>query len=185
MVLLKENPLDAFTPAVGSRDLPEVSDRRQDLWRRISADPRTRASRFSNNHFVCCESESAQQDSALEQHPLQDFFPPSNLDPVGSTVEEQISALYVGNPRYNALIFSPQQLNPPLQSYMLIDPTRLAEGCLARGLMSGFAGYGLGVMLGGFFHSMQPMDTSYGELSTREAIKLSYRGTLKFIARFF
>jgi len=49
-----------------------------------------------------------------------------------------------------------------------------------RGIMSGVAGYGLGIMLGGFFHSMQPMDTSFGELSTKEAIKMSYRGTSWF-----
>lgn len=37
-------------------------------------------------------------------------------------------------------------------------------------------GYGLGILLGGFFHSMQPMDMQVDKLTTSEQIRLGYRG---------
>ncbi|CAD7974724.1 unnamed protein product [Amoebophrya sp. A120] len=78
--------------------------------------------------------------------------------------------------KYQQLNFSPQQLQPPLASFQLIDPTRIGEGCFFRAVGAGVMGYGLGILLGGFFHSMQPVDLSYGHLSTAEQIRMSYKG---------
>ncbi|CAD7946484.1 unnamed protein product [Amoebophrya sp. A25] len=89
--------------------------------------------------------------------------------------EEQIWSVFLSD-RYRRFNFSgPQELaNMPA---WVGDPQRLAEGCFLRGAGAGIMGYGLGLMLGGFFHSMQPIDMAqYQHLSTKEQIRISYKG---------
>lgn len=60
---------------------------------------------------------------------------------------------------------------------MPVNPARFWEGCAIRSIMAGAGGYAIGMVMGGFFHTMGPMD--YEGLqgkSTLEQIKMSYRG---------
>lgn len=53
---------------------------------------------------------------------------------------------------------------------------RVQGGCTSHAIMGGFMGTGMGLLMGGFFHSMQPMDNIDTTLSTWEQTRLSYRG---------
>jgi import inner membrane translocase subunit TIM22 len=58
-----------------------------------------------------------------------------------------------------------------------IQPDKLFESCTVRALFSGVAGVGLGALMGGFFHTMQPIDSSIDEkLSFREQMRRQYKG---------
>jgi mitochondrial import inner membrane translocase subunit TIM22 len=59
-----------------------------------------------------------------------------------------------------------------------MSPDVLFESCLFRGVFSGFAGFGLGMLMGGFFHTMQPIDTIHidEKMSTWNQVKRSYDG---------
>mmetsp|Transcript_16849 Transcript_16849/g.39539 ORF Transcript_16849/g.39539 Transcript_16849/m.39539 type:complete len:178 (+) Transcript_16849:92-625(+) len=69
------------------------------------------------------------------------------------------------------------QYRPPLppEQQLAIDPERMMNGCTAHVLMGGVGGSVFGLLAGGFFHTMQPMnvDTS---LSTWQQLRLSYKG---------
>ena len=41
---------------------------------------------------------------------------------------------------------------------MPVNPTRFWEGCAVRSTMAGAGGYVIGMVMGGFFHTMGPMD---------------------------
>eukprot|EP00927_Polykrikos_kofoidii_P055030 TRINITY_DN49343_c0_g1_i1.p1 TRINITY_DN49343_c0_g1~~TRINITY_DN49343_c0_g1_i1.p1 ORF type:complete len:181 (+),score=26.02 TRINITY_DN49343_c0_g1_i1:100-642(+) len=60
---------------------------------------------------------------------------------------------------------------PPPQ----LDAARLMEGCTGKAALGAFGGGMMGLLMGGFFHTMQPMnvDTS---LSSWDQIKQSYKG---------
>lgn len=123
-------------------------------------------------------AESLRSDASSDDapdHPLREYFS-EVLKPQGDSIDDQIWSTFLTG-RYRTLNFSPHQLQPPPPSFLLVDPQRFMEGCFVRGAMAGSAGYGLGVMLGGFFFSMQHVDTTqYTHLSTAEQVKLSYRG---------
>lgn len=58
-----------------------------------------------------------------------------------------------------------------------IQPDKLFESCAVRAAFSGVAGVGLGALMGGFFHTMQPVDSSIDEkLSFREQFRRQYKG---------
>lgn len=59
--------------------------------------------------------------------------------------------------------------------YTPVDGAKLGDGCTMRVCIAGVGGSVLGLLMGGFFHAMAPMnvDTS---LSTWEQIKQSYKG---------
>mmetsp|Transcript_81137 Transcript_81137/g.160824 ORF Transcript_81137/g.160824 Transcript_81137/m.160824 type:complete len:175 (+) Transcript_81137:26-550(+) len=69
------------------------------------------------------------------------------------------------------------QYRPPIPPELqpAIDVERLTNGCTFHALIGGFGGGVMGLLMGGFFHTMQPMnvDTS---LSTWHQIRQSYRG---------
>jgi import inner membrane translocase subunit TIM22 len=79
----------------------------------------------------------------------------------------------------NLRIGSRAELAEPLTFLELvqIQPDKLFESCAVRAIFSGVAGLGLGALMGGFFHTMQPVDSSIDEkLSFREQFKRQYKG---------
>ncbi|CAK9056074.1 unnamed protein product [Durusdinium trenchii] len=54
--------------------------------------------------------------------------------------------------------------------------TRVVEGCTMRAALSGVGGAGLGLLMGGFMHAMQPPPDIDTSLSTMEQIRQSYKG---------
>jgi len=56
-----------------------------------------------------------------------------------------------------------------------VDPSRFTEGCFMRSLFAGVGGTVMGMLFGGFFHTMGPMDINH-DLSTAEQLKQSYKG---------
>ncbi|CAE7638394.1 tim22 [Symbiodinium pilosum] len=54
--------------------------------------------------------------------------------------------------------------------------TRVVEGCTLRAAISGVGGAGLGLLMGGFLHTMQPPPNIDTTLSTMEQIRQSYKG---------
>mmetsp|Transcript_22401 Transcript_22401/g.42257 ORF Transcript_22401/g.42257 Transcript_22401/m.42257 type:complete len:180 (+) Transcript_22401:55-594(+) len=54
--------------------------------------------------------------------------------------------------------------------------TRVVEGCTLRAAISGVGGAGLGLLMGGFLHTMQPPPNIDTSLSTMEQIRESYKG---------
>jgi import inner membrane translocase subunit TIM22 len=83
-------------------------------------------------------------------------------------------------PKYTSLTIGPRS-NPqdpiPWTTLVSINPEFLFESCLFRGVFSGVAGFGLGLLMGGFFHTMQPVDmTKLEGLSTLQQLRQSYSG---------
>lgn len=83
--------------------------------------------------------------------------------------------------RYRYLRIGPRtELQEPLSFYQLVQvqPDKLFESCLVRSVFSGVAGLGLGALMGGFFHTMQPID--HGgldeKISIREQFRRQYKG---------
>ena len=68
--------------------------------------------------------------------------------------------------------------SPNFLKRLQTNPEILFESCVLRGAFSGVAGFGLGALMGGFFHTMQPIDTAHldDKLSTWEQVRRSYRG---------
>jgi mitochondrial import inner membrane translocase subunit TIM22 len=93
-------------------------------------------------------------------------------------VEDPMEVLM--SPRYRDLRIGPRtELAPPLSYFQLVQvkPESLFESCLVRAAFSGVAGLGLGALMGGFFHTMQPVDVLENEkLSFREQVRLQYKG---------
>mmetsp|Transcript_49774 Transcript_49774/g.131978 ORF Transcript_49774/g.131978 Transcript_49774/m.131978 type:complete len:181 (-) Transcript_49774:114-656(-) len=99
--------------------------------------------------------------------------------PSGEVTQETIDAAL--NPNLNANPYLNDRYrwvaynnNPPVAPPVL-DAGRLMEGCTARAAMGGIGGGVMGILMGGFFHTMQPMniDTT---LSTWDQIRQSYKG---------
>ena len=67
---------------------------------------------------------------------------------------------------------------PSFLTRFQMSPDVLFESCAFRGVFSAVAGFGLGALMGGFFHTMQPIDTVNldDKLSTWEQVRRSYRG---------
>ena len=82
--------------------------------------------------------------------------------------------------RYRYLRVGPRtELHNPLSFYELVQihPDKLFESCIVRSLFSGVAGLGLGALMGGFFHTMQPVDTFTDEkITIREQFRRQYKG---------
>eukprot|EP00933_Yihiella_yeosuensis_P041251 TRINITY_DN35664_c0_g1_i1.p1 TRINITY_DN35664_c0_g1~~TRINITY_DN35664_c0_g1_i1.p1 ORF type:complete len:187 (-),score=24.02 TRINITY_DN35664_c0_g1_i1:63-623(-) len=57
-----------------------------------------------------------------------------------------------------------------------LEPQRITDGCTARAAMGGIGGSVLGLLMGGFFHTMAPPTMVDTSLSTFEQIRLSYKG---------
>jgi import inner membrane translocase subunit TIM22 len=72
---------------------------------------------------------------------------------------------------YRTLSFGPKP--PPKSEGFSAD--MIWESCLVRGVFSGVAGGGMGLLMGGFFHTMQPLEIDE-KLSTMQQIKRSYKG---------
>uniref|UniRef100_A0A7S1MNT9 Mitochondrial import inner membrane translocase subunit TIM22 n=1 Tax=Alexandrium catenella TaxID=2925 RepID=A0A7S1MNT9_ALECA len=74
--------------------------------------------------------------------------------------------------RYRFLNYKPP-LPPEMQQSL--DVERIMSGCTAHAALGGIGGSVMGLLMGGFFHAMQPMnvDTS---LSTWQQLRLSYKG---------
>mmetsp|Transcript_14736 Transcript_14736/g.29952 ORF Transcript_14736/g.29952 Transcript_14736/m.29952 type:complete len:175 (+) Transcript_14736:57-581(+) len=87
---------------------------------------------------------------------------PNVADPLNPFISE----------RYRLLRYKPPL--PPDQQ-MGLDAERIMSGCTAHAGLGGIGGAVMGLLMGGFFHTMQPMnvDTS---LSTAEQLRLSYKG---------
>eukprot|EP00928_Gymnodinium_smaydae_P065255 TRINITY_DN48422_c0_g1_i1.p1 TRINITY_DN48422_c0_g1~~TRINITY_DN48422_c0_g1_i1.p1 ORF type:complete len:205 (-),score=42.34 TRINITY_DN48422_c0_g1_i1:322-861(-) len=60
---------------------------------------------------------------------------------------------------------------PPPQ----LDGSRIIDGCTARVIMGTVGGSVMGLLMGGFFHTMQPLNVDT-TLSTREQLRQSYKG---------
>merc|ERR1712110_386405 len=62
-----------------------------------------------------------------------------------------------------------------LQQAQSLEPDRIVDGCTARAALGGVGGGVMGLLMGGFFHAMQPInvDTSLG---TWDQIRMSYKG---------
>lgn len=91
-------------------------------------------------------------------------------DPMEILMTDRYKYLRVG-PRY--------ELQTPLSFYELIQvqPDKLFESCIVRSIFSGVAGLGLGALMGGFFHTMQPLDSSFDDkVSFREQVRQQYKG---------
>eukprot|EP00392_Amoebophrya_sp_AT5.2_P001686 g1688.t1 len=124
----------------------------------------------------CSAPPAAQTQTSSQVNPYAKYFAKRHV-----TFDDASSSEHVGwkiylSEKYQTLNFSPNQFQPPLPSFQLVDPTRIGEGCFMRAVGAGVMGYGLGIMLGGFMHSMQPVDMSYGHLSTSEQIRMAYKG---------
>lgn len=81
--------------------------------------------------------------------------------------------------RYRNLRIGPRtELHNPLSFYELVQvqPDKLFESCIVRAVFSGVAGLGLGALMGGFFHTMQPIDNLDEKLTFREQIRRQYKG---------
>ena len=81
--------------------------------------------------------------------------------------------------KYRHLRIGPRvELAEPLSFYQLVQvqPDKIFESCLVRAAFSGVAGFGLGGLMGGFFHTMQPVDTFDEKMSFREQIRRQYKG---------
>jgi import inner membrane translocase subunit TIM22 len=82
--------------------------------------------------------------------------------------------------RYRYLRVGPRtELQNPLSFYELVQihPDKLFESCIVRSIFSGVAGLGLGALMGGFFHTMQPIDTLTDEkITIREQFRRQYKG---------
>lgn len=81
--------------------------------------------------------------------------------------------------KYRHLRIGPRtHLAEPLTFYQLIQvqPDKLFESCIVRSIFSGVAGLGLGALMGGFFHTMQPVDSFNENLTFREQMRLQYKG---------
>lgn len=81
--------------------------------------------------------------------------------------------------KYRHLRIGPRtELAEPLTFYQLIQvqPDKLFESCIVRSVFSGVAGLGLGALMGGFFHTMQPVDSFNENLTFREQMRLQYKG---------
>jgi mitochondrial import inner membrane translocase subunit TIM22 len=81
--------------------------------------------------------------------------------------------------KYRHLRYGPRfdlKERPGFFTQVQVNPDILFESCAVRGLFSCVAGFGLGLLMGGFFHTMQPMDAFDDKLSTWEQVRRSYRG---------
>jgi len=83
--------------------------------------------------------------------------------------------------KYRTLRYGPRfELREPLGffSQLQVNPEAVFESCVFRGAFSCVAGFGLGLLMGGFFHTMQPLDTAHldDKLSTWEQVRRTYRG---------
>ena len=81
--------------------------------------------------------------------------------------------------KYRHLRIGPRhELADPLTFLQLvqIQPDKLFESCAVRAVFSGVAGVGLGALMGGFFHTMQPIDTLDEKLTFREQMRRQYKG---------
>jgi import inner membrane translocase subunit TIM22 len=81
--------------------------------------------------------------------------------------------------KYRHLRIGPRSdLAEPLTFFQLVQvqPDKLFESCAVRAVFSGVAGLGLGALMGGFFHTMQPIDSLNENLSFREQMRLQYKG---------
>jgi import inner membrane translocase subunit TIM22 len=79
----------------------------------------------------------------------------------------------------NLRIGNRAQLAEPLSFFELVQvqPDKLFESCIVRAIFSGVAGVGLGALMGGFFHTMQPVDSAFDEkLTFREQVRRQYKG---------
>mmetsp|Transcript_43127 Transcript_43127/g.125561 ORF Transcript_43127/g.125561 Transcript_43127/m.125561 type:complete len:179 (+) Transcript_43127:78-614(+) len=89
---------------------------------------------------------------------------------------EDASSTSPANPylseRYRSLKYGAATLPPPPPQ---LDPTRLMDGCTSRALIGGVGGAVMGLLMGGFMHTMQPMNVDT-TLSTAEQIRQSYKG---------
>lgn len=100
--------------------------------------------------------------------------------------EEFAKPFFVSDPmdilltdKYKHLRVGPRtELAAPLTFFELVQmqPDKLFESCLVRAAFSGVAGFGLGGLMGGFFHTMQPVDTFDDKLTFREQIRRQYKG---------
>eukprot|EP00929_Paragymnodinium_shiwhaense_P000699 TRINITY_DN100932_c0_g1_i1.p2 TRINITY_DN100932_c0_g1~~TRINITY_DN100932_c0_g1_i1.p2 ORF type:complete len:181 (-),score=35.93 TRINITY_DN100932_c0_g1_i1:143-685(-) len=77
--------------------------------------------------------------------------------------------------RYRHLRYGAAALPEAEQPASQIDVSRLMDGCLFRSALGGFGGGVMGLLMGGFFHTMQPVNVDT-TLSSWEQIKMSYRG---------
>ena len=79
----------------------------------------------------------------------------------------------------NLRIGNRAELAEPLTFLELVQvqPDKLFESCIVRAIFSGVAGVGLGALMGGFFHTMQPVDSAFDEkLTFREQVRRQYKG---------
>jgi mitochondrial import inner membrane translocase subunit TIM22 len=87
-------------------------------------------------------------------------------------------------PQYIYLQYGPRALadGSALPSLTFLDrvkmnPETLFESCLFRGVFSGIAGFGLGLLFGGFFHTMSIEATLQTQtLPFMQQVKESYKG---------
>lgn len=70
--------------------------------------------------------------------------------------------------------FTPPE-GPDPNDELWINPHRLFEGCAVRTGFSGVGGTVIGMLMGGFFHTMGPLDINE-KLSTWQQLKQSYKG---------
>ncbi len=101
--------------------------------------------------------------------------------------EAAVQPMHVNDPmevllteRYRDLRIGPRtELINPMNFYelMQVRPETLFESCIVRSVFSGVAGLGLGALMGGFFHTMQPIDAVANEnLTFMQQVRLQYKG---------
>ncbi|CAE8625680.1 unnamed protein product, partial [Polarella glacialis] len=80
--------------------------------------------------------------------------------------------------RYRLLTYGqrPTAEDLEMMRQMSLEPQRIVDGCTGRAMLGGVGGAVMGLLMGGFFHTMQPMNHIDTSLGTWEQIKQSYKG---------
>ncbi|CAE7424717.1 mfap-1 [Symbiodinium sp. KB8] len=100
-----------------------------------------------------------------------------DVSPRARCTQERRCAATVQDKMYRALNYLRKM--EPEELEMLRNTTlgtRVVEGCTLRAAISGVGGAGLGLLMGGFLHTMQPPPNIDTSLSTMEQIRQSYKG---------
>jgi import inner membrane translocase subunit TIM22 len=113
----------------------------------------------------------------MESSPAEETPPPGGWatdvrvdDPIEILLADRYRNLRIGNRAELAEPFTFLEL-------VQIQPDKLFESCIVRSIFSGVAGVGLGALMGGFFHTMQPVDSAFDEkLTFREQVRRQYKG---------
>ena len=119
--------------------------------------------------FILSSQPMSSDHTELDSPPLEYAKPVYVDDPMEVLMTERYRNLRVG-PRTELLD------RPSFYQLIQAQPDKLFESCAVRAAFSGVAGVGLGALMGGFFHTMQPVDTFDDKMTFREQMRLQYKG---------